>query len=109
MDKSHGRREFFDLARLAKAPIAGENVRRIEELFAIERDINGEPPDARRAARQERAKPLVTALEAYMREQYARLSPKNALAKAIRYMLSRWASFTRFLNDGRICLSNNVA
>ena len=106
---AHGRREFFDLARLAKAPIAAEIVRRIDELFAIERDINGKPPEVRRAARQERAKPLVIALEAYMREQYQRLSPKNELAKAIRYMLSRWASFTRFLGDGRICLSNNAA
>ena len=67
------------------------------------------PPDVRHAARQERSKPLVAALEAYMREQYERLSPKNEVAKAIRYMLVRWASFTRFLDDGRICLSNNAA
>src|SRR5208283_5164494 len=52
-------------------------VRRIDELFAIERAINGEPPEARRAARQEQSKPLVAALEAYMREQLGRLSPKN--------------------------------
>jgi len=106
---AHGRRDFFDLAKLSKAPIATEIVRRIDELFAIERDINGKPPDVRRAARQERSKALVAALEAYMREQYARLSPKNEVAKAIRYMLVRWASFTRFLDDGRICLSNNAA
>ena len=60
-------------------------------------------------SRQERSKPLVAALEAYMREQFERLSPKNDVAKAIRYMLVRWASFTRFLDDGRICLSNNAA
>ncbi|MGA2793828.1 MAG: IS66 family transposase [Roseiarcus sp.] len=106
---AHGRREFFDLAKLTKAPIASEIVRRIDELFAIERDINGKPPDARRAARQERSKPLVVALEAYLREQYERLSPKNAVAKAIHYMLVRWASFTRYLDNGRICLSNNAA
>jgi len=84
-------------------------VRRVDELFAIERAISGKPPDERRAARQERSKPLVAALEAYMREQLRRLSPKNKVAKPIRYMLSRWASFTRFLDDGRICLSNNAA
>jgi transposase len=106
---AHGRREVFDLARLTKAPIAVEIVRRIDELFAVERDINGKSPDERRAVRQERSKPLVEALEAYMRESYERLSPKNAVAKAIRYMLVRWASFTRFLDDGRICLSNNAA
>jgi hypothetical protein len=47
--------------------------------------------------------------KAYLREQRALLSPKNDLAKAIRYVLARWASFTRFLDDGRICLSNNGA
>ena len=106
---AHGRRDFFELARLAKAPIAIEIVRRIDELFAIERVINGKPPDERRATRQERSKPLVVALETYMREQLRRLSPKNKVAKPIRYMLSRWASFTRFLDDGRVCLSNNAA
>src|SRR5271165_7323167 len=106
---AHGRRDFFDFAKLTKAPIAVEIVRRIDELFAIERAINGEPPEARRAARQEQSKPLVAALEAYMREQLGRLSPKNDIAKAINYMLTRWPSFTRFLDDGRICLSNNAA
>ena len=84
-------------------------MRRIDELFAIERDINGKPPHARRTVRQERSKPIVADLEAYMREQLQRLSPKTDLAKAIRYMLTRWPSFTRFLDDGRICLSNNAA
>jgi transposase len=106
---AHGRRDFFDLAKLAKAPIAVEIVRRIDELFAIEREINGKLPEVRRAVRQQQSKPLVAALEAYMREQLGRLSPKNDLAKAIRYMLTRWPSFTRFLDDGRICLSNNAA
>jgi transposase len=106
---AHGKRDFFDLAKLAKAPIAAEIVRRIDELFAVERAINGKPPDVRRAIRQERSKPLVAALESYMREQLERLSPKNDVAKAVRYMLTRWPSFTRFLDDGRICLSNNAA
>jgi transposase len=92
-----------------KAPIAKEVVRRIDELFAIERDINGKSPDERRAARQERSKPLVLALEACLRERHQRLSPKSDLDKAIRYMLARWTSFTRFLDGGRICLSNNAA
>ena len=106
---AHGRRDFFDLAKLAKAPIAAEIVRRIDELFAIERAINGKPPEVRRAIRQERSKPLVAALKAYMAEQLERLSPKNDVAKAIRYMLTRWPSFTRFLDDGRVCLSTDDA
>ena len=44
-----------------------------------------------------------------MREQRAKLSRGNEVAKAMDYMLKRWIAFTRFLDDGRICLSNNAA
>ena len=64
---AHGRRDFFDLAKLTKTPIAAEIVRRIDELFAIERGVNGQPPEARRAARQADSKPRAAALEAYIR------------------------------------------
>jgi transposase len=106
---AHARRKFFDLAKLAKAPIAHEAVRRIDELFVIERDINGKSPDERRAVRQERSKPLVEALGTFLREKRALLSASNDTAKAINYILNRWKAFTRFLDDGRICLSNNAA
>ena len=84
-------------------------MQRIDELFSIERATSGKSPDERRTARQDRSKSLVVALDAYMCEQLRRLPPKSKVAKPIRYMLSRWASFTRFLDDGRVCLSNNAA
>ena len=92
-----------------KAPIACEAVRRIDELFEIERAISGASPEARLAIRRERSKPLVLALEAWLREQRERVSTKIEIAKAINYSLNRWPSFTRFLDDGRICVSNNTA
>ena len=49
---AHARRKFFDLARLNKAPIAIEAVERIDALFAIEREINGAPPQDRRPRAQ---------------------------------------------------------
>ena len=106
---AHARRKFFELAKLAKAPIAREAVRLIDELFAIERTINGKSPDERRAARQERSKPVVEALGIFLREKRALLSASNDTAKAINYTLNRWDQFTRFLDDGRVCLSNNAA
>jgi transposase len=84
-------------------------VQRIDALFAIEREINGKPPDERRAVRQSRSKPLIEALEAWLREQRQKLSAKNDTAKAIDYTLKRWRAFTRFLDDGRLCMSNNAA
>jgi transposase len=103
------RRKFFVLADLRQVPLAIEAVRRIDEIFAVEREINGVASEQRHAARQERVKLLVTALEGWMRTERARLSRHADTAKAIDYMLKRWPAFTRFLDDGRICLTNNAA
>ena len=106
---AHGRRKLFDIAKLTKAPIAVEAVRRIDEIFAVERTINGRSSAERVAARQQQSKPLILDLEIYLREQRMLLSARSDTAKAINYILSRWVAFTRFLDDGRICLSNNAA
>jgi transposase len=106
---AHGRRKFFDLARINKAPIVEEAVARIDALFAIEREINGLTPQARVDARHERSWPLATALEAWLREQRARVSKSSETGKAIDYSLKRWDALTRFLDDGRLCMSNNAA
>src|SRR6202521_3518360 len=106
---SHGRRKFVDLVKQGEAPIASEAVRRIDMLFEIERSINGKTPEQRLAVRRERSRPLIAELEIWMRRQRALLSTKNDTAKAINYLLNRWAAFSRFLDDGRVCLSNNAA
>ena len=106
---AHGRRRLFDLAKLSRAPIALEAVRRIDEIFAIERTILGQPPAVRMATRQALSKSLVTDLEAFLRGKRALLFAKGETAKAINYSLNHWAAFTKFLDDGRICLSNNAA
>ena len=119
----HARRPFFAMADLEEnarrkaagkkeivvSPMAMEIVRRIDALFEIERDLNGESQDARQAARQALSAPLVADLHAYMVEQRAKLSRGHDLAKAMDYMLKRWAAFTLFLDDGHVCLSNNAA
>jgi hypothetical protein len=106
---AHARRKFFDLARLTKAPIAAEAVKRIDAMFAIEREINGLAAQERLCVRQERSRPLIVELEAWLREQRAKLSKNNDTTKAINYCLSRWDAFTPFLDDGRLCMSNNAA
>jgi transposase len=119
----HARRPFFVMADVAAdarrkaqgqttsaiSPLALEAVRRIDALFDIERSINGQRAERRRAVRQELSEPLVADLERWLREQRPKLSRGNDLAKAMDYMLKRWPAFTRFLDDGRICLSNNAA
>jgi transposase len=106
---AHGRRKFFDLARLNKAPIAAAAVARIDAVFAIEREINGATPQERVRIRHERSRPLIIELQTWLREQRTRISKHSETGKAIDYSLKRWAAFTRFLDDGRLCMSNNAA
>ena len=120
---SHARRPFFELADIEASarrraegkapapisPLALEAVQRIDRLFEIERAINGKGAEERRAVRQELSKPLVDELEAWMRAERPKLSRGSDVAKAMDYMLKRWPAFARFLDDGRICLSNNAA
>ena len=119
----HARRPFLKLADVeqsgrrrargkpegAISPIALEAVRRIDALFEIERAINGQSAEHRRAVRQELSAPLVADLDAWMREQRPKLSRGTDLTQAMDYMLKRWSSFSRFLDDRRVCLSNNAA
>jgi transposase len=116
---AHARRKFFVLADIetkarAKKPIivsplALEAVKRFDVIFEGERSINGLPPAQRLAVRAKEIAPLVEAFEAWMRTERAKLSRHAEVAKAMDYMLKRWTAFTRFLADGRICLSNNAA
>ena len=119
----HARRPFFVLADIAAnarrraegktagviSPLAVEAVRRIDTLFEIERSINGDSAERRRAMRQELSAPLIADLEAWLHEHRPKLSRGNDLAKAMDYILKRWAAFTLFLDDGRVCLTNNAA
>jgi transposase len=120
---AHARRKFFELADVAAAarrksrneragmiyPIALEAVQRLDALFDIERGINGNSAAERLAIRQELSAPLIAELHAWLTGQFAKLSRNHDLAKVINYMLRRWDAFTRFLDDGRICITNNAA
>ena len=120
---AHARRKFFELADVEGAarkksrgdrtstvyPIALEAVQKLDALFAIERAINGRSPTERLAVRHEHSAPLMGDLRRWLEVQLAKLSRNHDLAKAINYMLRRLPAFTRFLDDGRVCLSNNAA
>src|SRR5665213_2104704 len=117
---AHARRQFFELADIATnarrgktaaaiSPIALEAVKRIDALFDIERGINGLSADERLRVRQEQSAPLLAALEAWLRDERSRLSRSASVAEPIDYMLKRWDRFARFIDDGRICFTNNAA
>ncbi len=117
---AHARRQFFELADIAAnarrgknaaaiSPVALDAVKRIDALFDIERGINGINTDECLRVRREQSASLLTALEAWLRDERSRLSRSASVAQPIDYMLKRWDRFARFIDDGRICLTNNAA
>ncbi len=116
---AHARRKLFELADVASkarnngstviSPTAFSAVQKFDAIFALERGINGLSPEQRLAARRRDIAPLVNEFIAWMKQERAKLSHHNAVAKAFDYMLKRVDAFTRFLGDGRICISNNAA
>ena len=105
---SHVRRRFYELAQSGPAPIASEALTRIAALYRIEDDIRGRSAEERRAVRQERSRPLVDALQPWLREKLSLISQKTKLAEAIRYALTRWTGLCLFLDDGRVEIDNNT-
>jgi transposase len=109
---AHCRRRFYELHQATGSPLAEEALRRIGELYRIEAEIRGRPAEERRAVRQERSKPVVEALHAWLTAQLGRVSGRSNLAEAIRYALRHWpgwccssrtagSSWTRTPSSGR--------
>jgi transposase len=107
--EENARRKASGKKEIPLSPIAVEVVRRIDALFAIERSLNGRSAEERLARRRKLSRPLVDDLHAFISAQLPRLARGHDLAKAINYILKRWPAFTLFLDDGRVCLSNNAA
>lgn len=105
---AHARRQFYDVHKSTGAPIAAEALDKIGTLFAVEREINGKPPDTRAAVRRERTRPIVDELGSWFDATLPKISGRSDLAGAIRYARSRWPALTRFIDDGRLEISNNA-
>lgn len=104
---SHARRQFYDLALKAKAPVAEEALRRIATIYRIEAEIRGTSPERRLAKRRARSRPLVEDLFAWLEATLAKLPGRSTTAEAIRYALNHREGLERFLDDGRIELDTN--
>lgn len=106
---AHARRKLYEVFEATNSPIAEEALRRIQELYAIEAEITGQPAALRQAERQTRSKPLLDAFHAWAVAQRRRLSGKTPLGKAFQYSLSRWDALTRYVEDGRLSIDNNLS
>ena len=106
---AHIRRKFTDVFQSEGSLIAEEAIKRIAELYAVEKDARGRPPDERARLRQARAKPIFEDLEAWLQAQLPKISGKSELAKAIRYALTRMKRLRPYLDNGFLEPDNNSA
>ena len=105
----HVRRKLFDVHEATKSPIAAEALRRIQALYQVEAEITGKTAAERHTERQARTRPLLADLKAWMEAQRRRASGKTVLGRALQYALGRWEALTRYADDGRLAIDNNVA
>ena len=105
---SHLRRKFYELYVGGNQPIATEALARIKQLYDIEAEIRGLPPQMRRAMRQENAKPLVDALKPWLETSLAKVPKGGKLGEALGYGLNQWDGLVRYLDDGRIEIDSNT-
>jgi len=106
---AHVRRKMYDLQQAHASPLATEAVKRIGELYDIEREIRGCLPEKRKQVRQARARPLLDAMHTWLETSYGKLSRKSDVAQAIHYALHRWTALTRYCENGQIEIDNNAA
>ena len=106
---AHFRRKIFDIHATKPTPLTTDLLERIGQLYEIEVEVRGQQPDIRRRSRQDRTQPLIDDLRQALDNALRRLSPKSEMAKAIAYGRKRWVALTRFLDDGRLEIDNNIA
>jgi hypothetical protein len=104
---AHARRKFYEVHQATDSPIAAEALRRIADLYAVEKRNRDQPAEERMKTRRALSRPLIEAMKPWLEVQLHRIPPRGGLAEAIRYTLARWAALCRFLDDGRIELDNN--
>jgi transposase len=106
---AHARRKIFEVHTATGSPAALALLESIGGLFALEKELSGQPPEYRLEARREHAIPILDALKADLESVLARIGKKTSLAQAIRYALTNWRALICYTTDGRLEICNNAA
>lgn len=100
---------MFSVSICKDCASADEAIKRIAQLYAVEKEARGSPPEERVEIRQAQAKPIFGDLETWLHAQLPSISGKSPLAGAIRYALTRMARLRPYLDHGILELDNNTA
>lgn len=104
---AHARRKFFDLFKANQNPMAKEALDRIAKLYEIEAEARHYTIEQRLSLRQEKAKPLLDELHAWLLDTLAITAPGGGSAKAVGYALKRWPALIRYADTGHLPIDNN--
>jgi len=105
---AHARRKFDELLRDGgRSAVADEALRRIAQIYRIERELAALTTEERLASRQRDAKPLWEELHAWLRLERSRVPDGSSTARALSYSLNAWTALTQNLLDGDVNVDNN--
>jgi len=104
---AHARRKLVEIQKSSGSPIADEGLKQIAALYAIESEIRGLDPEARRLVRQARTAPLVAAFGDWLKQKRARISAKSRLGEKLTYIANCWGGLQVFLHDGHVEMDSN--
>ena len=104
---AHARRKLVEIQKSSGSPIADEGLKQIAALYAIEAEIRGLDPEARRLVRQARTAPLVAAFGDWLKQKRARICAKSRLGDHLTYIANCWGGLQVLLSDGHVEMDNN--
>jgi transposase len=110
---AHARRKFFDVKEL-DPQFVGQVITIIGELYVVEREATeadikkAVDPVRRHMIRQEKSVPVLGRIKTLLENPGKIILPQNLISKAIAYTLNHWQQLTRFLDDGRLPIDNNL-
>ena len=105
---AHARRKLCEIHDSHRSEVAAQGLRRIAAMYAIEKQIRGEPAEVRLAVRKARTAPRVEEFGAWLKRQRARVSAKSRLGEKLAYIGNHWEGLQVFLTDGRVEMDSNV-
>lgn len=105
---AHARRKFVEAEKTSPRE-AHEAVARIKQLYAVEHEAKEFDAPARTALRQEKSRPLLAAMKAWLDQTAVNALPKSPLGEAVTYARNQWDALNVYVRDGDLAIDNNRA
>jgi transposase len=113
---AHARRYFMECFKSQKNhPFAGYVIKEIQKLYLVERQIKEQDLasdlgfDQIQKIREEKSKPILTDLKAWIDKVQLKTAPKSSFGKALAYVQRNWVALIEYTLHGHLNIDNNFA